>query len=318
MGLTALCFSLCPLSIESLTGEKTMNIIIRVLVALMLCLSGIAHAMEYNPKAGDGVERAAKALKTTPAAFIEANKAKLKAPHYWLYLGETYNVPAESVASKEVEFDKATALVRNNAREAREMGRTATVAEAIQTVQKQLAATEVAPVVRAVQVAEAAPTVRRAEPTRTEKKLVRTAKVVHPPASNDWSLPYREVHFGTANWKSVENSNAYQLGMQSVGGHWSTRTSSPDAETLMPIVQALSDIVGAKCALDHLSESECDVMPLAVLIWKSKYQGGIPPPNSARERPEFADLSDFITKFLARGEANNSSNLLTSSLNPKE
>ncbi len=68
---------------------------------MLICLFGIsAHAMEYKAVSGDSVAKIAKATNATPAEVIKLNKGKIKAPLFWLYIGQTYELPALPSSTK--------------------------------------------------------------------------------------------------------------------------------------------------------------------------------------------------------------------------
>lgn len=341
-----------------------MTIIIRALLALALCLFGMAaHAETHTAIRGDSVERVAKATGTTAAEIINANKRKLKAPLYWMYIGETYNVPlpppqvdarvkgAETLAAPKVATPQH--------------GKT-TLAEAIAIVQKDIADASKQPAI--AQADSASETLPQMPAKRTVKKrVIRTAKVAQTvalettpdldrpctnctletflvksdlPTDVASQLSDKVVHdeyehisvvvgdeFAlmqfednalwqsvTAKWRDKREVRAreytvrahglvYTFVYHAQGGNWSVRSATPDIDTILPIKRELERIVGA----------EHDVTPLAILIWKAKYQGGIPPPTTDRERSAHAEVSGFINRFLSQGAVpDNNSNLLAS------
>jgi LysM repeat protein len=342
-----------------------MTIITRALLALALCLFGMAaHAETHTAIRGDSVERVAKATGTTPAQIINANKRKIKAPLYWMYIGETYNVPLPPPqADARVNVTETLATAPKVV--AAEKGK-ATLAEAIAIVQKDIADSAKRPVtVQESSATKALPPI----PTKPAKKrrIIRTQvvvqttslettpdldrpctnctletflvksdlptdvasqlsdKVVHDEyehisvvAGEEFALMQFEDNAlwqsVTAKWRDKREVRAreytvrahglvYSFVYHAEGGNWSVRPATPDIDTILPIKRELEHIVGR----------EHDVTPLAILIWKAKYQGGIPPPTTDRERSAYAEVSGFINRFLLQGAVpDNNSNLLAS------
>lgn len=342
-----------------------MTIIIRAFLALALCLFGMAaHAETHTAIRGDSVERVAKATGTTAAQFINANKRKIKAPLYWMYIGETYNVPLPPPQA-DVRVKDTGTLAAAPKVAAAVQGK-ATLAEAIAIVQKDIYSTPKRPVTvpedSATKALPPMPTMQT-----PKKRIARTAKVVQAtalettpdldrpctnctletflvksdlPTDVASQLSDKVVHdeyehisvvageeFAlmqfednalwqsvTAKWRDKREVRAreytvrahglvYTFVYHAEGGNWSVRPATPDMSTILPIKRELERIVGA----------ELDVTPLAILIWKAKYQGGIPPPTTDRERSAYAEVSGFINRFLSQGVVlDNNSNLLAS------
>lgn len=343
-----------------------MSNIIRALLAMLLCLVGMsAHADEYIAKPGDGVERVAKATGTTPAEFINANRGKLKAPLYWMYIGETYNTPlppakANTMAKKDVFLTLSRTQL--DAREAKAQAKLHNSSEAAAIVQKQIADIPASRAQSAHVTVTAQTAAKQERKSAKQKLVVRSTQVATSvadevpnfdepctgcsletflaktdfPADVQSTLSNKVAkddfiettvssgeqfelmqfaggttwQFVTASWRDQHSAYAREYVVRAHGmvytmvyfgerGNWSIRTSSPDPHLLLAIKQELDNIVRPKCASEKLTESECDVMPLVALIWRTKYRSHAT--IAVRENSVYADLSNFINNFTLPG-----------------